>query len=884
MGSNTGRRRVSVLVLLLMLVAGLPLGTMPAATSTVAAQGVSAWEDTFTAHSVPGAPRPASPALVAADGAHNQVVAATAEGTIFAFDARTRVQTAARNLPHGLQSLAIDETSARLYAAGVQWQDQTVQLSILSLPDLRLVKTVKLADSAWVRQIAFDPTRHFLYALITHSYSSALASELWQLDTIGQPLRSPVSIGGNPSDMTLDVATGRLFVLIPDGTANAAILQTYGPDGSRLAGTYLPVQARLLLLDPARRRVYAAGSFNGPGGDCAVLNADTLAPFGAAHIGRWPTGLALDQATGRVWVAAHTEDSTPTLSVIDPTAGLSVAMVDYERPVGNLTTQVMAVDTGTRGLWLANNDHSLSILDLDSRDEVESIVISDELSDVAVDPLTGRALLLSSNADMLYVISPEGAIIGRLATGREPTSLRFDASGGRAYVLNRRDGSISVIDVRSLRPLTELPLPFTPTDAGWDLDPSLAKIYLLYAQETVEVAALVADSGQEVGRAGVPGVGYRDAALTVNPQSHLVYVAGYATAILDGNTLASVGSLPGQPRSFFVAVDANQGYGVNECEAKSCGTRTYVYDLSDQSPRAQLEGVGKVTAVNEQLGHMYAVGHPAQVVDMYTFDRLYMPWRADDLAADARRGRVYFLDNQAATLRAVDDHYPQSDPATRSRPSAKVEIVWPHDQKPVTEANLANIGVDIFQPASYRPVAGDFGGQVVLWRALNNEPAVPIAVGKKRMASGPASGSLACPGFIYPTWDFNDVDVSAARDPNNRLFFYLTVDGQAINTNVWSHAADARTYFPQQDVPDGTAPVGEAVDTRIQIVWPHDGAGHSLPVSDADVANIGVLVFNHGTQASVPTDWNQDVLLYRSLNNGAQQLVGKGRKEVVTQD
>ena len=81
-------------------------------------------------------------------------------------------------------------------------------------------------------------------------------------------------------------------------------------------------------------------------------------------------------------------------------------------------------------------------------------------------------------------------------------------------------------------------------------------------------------------------------------------------------------------------------------------------------------------------------------------------------------------------------------------------------------------------------------------------------------------------GRPFPFWELNDVDVSKARDGDHKLYFMTQVAESQTATSVWAHAADARTYFPQQDVPSGIAsgPI-DAVDACIEIVWPHDAAG-----------------------------------------------------------
>jgi hypothetical protein len=50
------------------------------------------------------------------------------------------------------------------------------------------------------------------------------------------------------------------------------------------------------------------------------------------------------------------------------------------------------------------------------------------------------------------------------------------------------------------------------------------------------------------------------------------------------------------------------------------------------------------------------------------------------------------------------------------------------------------------------------------------------------------------------------VDVAAARDPQNKLYFVVNVDGVQTRPNVWVHGVDARTYFPQMDVPTSPCP------------------------------------------------------------------------------
>ena len=217
-------------------------------------------------------------------------------------------------------------------------------------------------------------------------------------------------------------------------------------------------------------------------------------------------------------------------------------------------------------------------------------------------------------------------------------------------------------------------------------------------------------------------------------------------------------------------------------------------------------------------------------------------------------------------------------PTATSRPTpaviqTKIEIVWPHNGASVRDADLANITAYLISapngtnPSLLEPPPCDWEPTVRLWSALNAEPARPVAVGQKRMA--------IVNGHTFPVWDFNDVDVSAARDPANRLTFFTTVDGVRTLHNIWTHATDARTVFPQADVPTGTiSHLPAALDARIEIVWPHDG----LQAEQATLANITTYLFAPGTLQAIPpgVSWTPTARLHWSLNADAEKSPGTG--------
>lgn len=269
---------------------------------------------------------------------------------------------------------------------------------------------------------------------------------------------------------------------------------------------------------------------------------------------------------------------------------------------------------------------------------------------------------------------------------------------------------------------------------------------------------------------------------------------------------------------------------------------------------------GRVTADLGELLGMRELGD-------YTFQD------EDGPRAHTRAGSVVVFDAAPGTPAALRFALASVD--------ARIAVVWPHADAPVSEARLCNITAHLTFPDSRQAVPCDFAPEVILWRALNNEPAEPIATGVRRMAR------LA--GRRVPVWDFNDVDVSPARNPENKLYFSVRLPGSPHRSNVWVHGSDARTYMPVQAQATGIRFVRAAnpppeVDARIQILWPHGGAA----ASQAHLANIKVDLFERGSlrrlapARGVADAWAPEVWLVSALNNDPGRRIGRGAVQLDT--
>lgn len=204
---------------------------------------------------------------------------------------------------------------------------------------------------------------------------------------------------------------------------------------------------------------------------------------------------------------------------------------------------------------------------------------------------------------------------------------------------------------------------------------------------------------------------------------------------------------------------------------------------------------------------------------------------------------------------------------------ATIAILWPHDNQPVAQAQRANLTAYLLRANSRWAVPCDFANEATLWQAQGNEPARPIAVGVRRLA--------AFAGRRVPVWDFNDIDVSPARDGQTRLAFMVRVAGVACRSNVWVHGSDARTHMPQPyqaefDLPILAETAPTEVDARIQILWPHDNA----PIGQAERANLSADLFLPATRlrlspANFGVAWQPTVWLVRAVDNEVGERVAQ---------
>jgi hypothetical protein len=108
-----------------------------------------------------------------------------------------------------------------------------------------------------------------------------------------------------------------------------------------------------------------------------------------------------------------------------------------------------------------------------------------------------------------------------------------------------------------------------------------------------------------------------------------------------------------------------------------------------------------------------------------------------------------------------------------------------------------------------------------------------------------------------------------------------TVDLEASTHNADPHdrtlyLVGGRPWILEERV----APLPDTVKTRIEAVWPHNGA----PIAEAERVNVTAQLLAEDGESPVPCRWQPRVLLWASQDGGPNQLMGTGRKQMVRRD
>lgn len=229
-------------------------------------------------------------------------------------------------------------------------------------------------------------------------------------------------------------------------------------------------------------------------------------------------------------------NADPTIAVIDPIIGV--------RGITKLLTQVILPGRGED--WARSADEkkvfvampglgSVAVVDLDTFRLVESVPVGERPTRVHVQP-DGRYIWIgTTGADSgVTVLDAEThKVVARIPTGPGHHEIQVTGDNRHAFISNRDGGSVSVIDVRRLTKVRDIPVRGVPISLAYS---DLSKAVYITDGTSGEIIAV--DTRGENIRATIPlepGLGPTRVApggrfvLAVNPKADAVFVVDTAT-------------------------------------------------------------------------------------------------------------------------------------------------------------------------------------------------------------------------------------------------------------------------------------------------------------------------------------------------------------------
>jgi DNA-binding beta-propeller fold protein YncE len=205
-------------------------------------------------------------------------------------------------------------------------------------------------------------------------------------------------------------------------------------------------------------------------------------------VGSQPFGLALDDHTGKVYVANSDPSSGPArISVVDPGTG-SVGAIQT-----SLTPNVLLVDSVGRRLYSSNGNlntgtRSVDVFDLDSGARLATLSLGG--FGMALDRLAGR-LYVCESGSLKVVDTTTFAVVGSVTA---PAStwwfgVAVDPDFHHLYVTNLRETSPTffVLDDRDLTTVAEIPVA-TATRFAVTVDPLTHQVFVAGGQYVGQVS------------------------------------------------------------------------------------------------------------------------------------------------------------------------------------------------------------------------------------------------------------------------------------------------------------------------------------------------------------------------------------------------------------
>ncbi len=267
------------------------------------------------------------------------------------------------------------------------------------------------------------------------------------------PLRT-TPLSGQPIAAVADARTGHVFVT----TALGGVSMLDAVTGAVARTVTVGVNAQALAVSDAALRVFVVDAgYGSPSYTVSVLNARTGAMLRIVHVAATrPTAIAVDDQRRRIFVvnagplnSAGAASGRGSVSVLDGANGI----VLHTTMVGQNPT-TLAVDGATGRVFVVNSGAtvtsrgSVSILDAAGARVMRTVPVGAGAGAVVVDARTARAFV-NTGAGVYVLDTRTGAVLRVIPADGDVLTL--DAATDRVFAINYVSGALTILDARDGR-------------------------------------------------------------------------------------------------------------------------------------------------------------------------------------------------------------------------------------------------------------------------------------------------------------------------------------------------------------------------------------------------------------------------------------------------
>jgi len=187
---------------------------------------------------------------------------------------------------------------------------------------------------------------------------------------------------------------------------------------------------------------------------------------GQAVLGRGPVHAAFAGNTGRIIVANQTDDNLSVYPTFSPQSfiGATISLPAGSQPVFTFSTST------SRGYVALSALNELGVLDTGTNVMTNTITVGTDPVAIASNGDGSRIFVVNKGDGTVSIVDPVAmSVLQTLTVGSSPSWVQTNADSSLAYVLNTGSNTVSVIDTKTLTVTATIPVGTGPNFASYNV-------------------------------------------------------------------------------------------------------------------------------------------------------------------------------------------------------------------------------------------------------------------------------------------------------------------------------------------------------------------------------------------------------------------------------